>query len=178
MACELVWNFRQLRTRIHDNHCDLTIRSHTGQHSQFLRCFNKILHKRLLPDGLPNSEFFLQIFLFFEGVSFKKQKSICVQRTVQSLRWKDIDWNSFGLWIVIFHIIETATSLNKLINQHIWGGVNHNILIAASHLTSSSSSLLQFVPHFGRVFKIDWNLCSIFFKGFCFKMCVCCIRLN
>ena len=169
MACELVWNFRQLRTRIHDNHCDLTIRSHTGQHSQFLRCFNKISHKRLLLDGLPNSEFFLQIFLFLEGVSLKKQNTICVQRTVQSFRWKDIDWNSFGLWIVIFHIIETATSLNKLINQHIWGGVNHNILIAASHLTSSSSSLLQFVPHFGRVFKIDWNLCSIFLKDFVLK---------
>ena len=30
--------FRQLRTWIHDNLCYLTIRSDTGQHSQFLRC--------------------------------------------------------------------------------------------------------------------------------------------
>ena len=39
MACEPVWNFRQLRTWIHTNHCDLTIKSDTGRHSQFLRCF-------------------------------------------------------------------------------------------------------------------------------------------
>ena len=42
MACELVWNcwhFRQLRTWIHDNRCDLTIKSDTGQHLQLLRCF-------------------------------------------------------------------------------------------------------------------------------------------
>ena len=31
--------FLQLRTRIHDNLCYLTIKSDTGQHSQFLRCF-------------------------------------------------------------------------------------------------------------------------------------------
>ena len=31
--------FWQLRTWIHDNLCDLTINCHTGQHSQFLRCF-------------------------------------------------------------------------------------------------------------------------------------------
>ena len=30
--------FWQLRTWIHDNLCDLTIKSDTGQHSQFLRC--------------------------------------------------------------------------------------------------------------------------------------------
>ena len=30
---------RQLRTWIHDNLCYLTIKSDTGQHSQFLRCF-------------------------------------------------------------------------------------------------------------------------------------------
>ena len=37
-----VWNcchFRQLRTWVHDNHCYLGIKSDTGQHSQFLRCF-------------------------------------------------------------------------------------------------------------------------------------------
>ena len=37
-----VWNclhFRQLRTWLQDNHCDLTIKSDTLQHSQFLRCF-------------------------------------------------------------------------------------------------------------------------------------------
>ena len=37
-----VWNclhFRQSRTWLQDNHCDLTIKSETGQHSQFLRCF-------------------------------------------------------------------------------------------------------------------------------------------
>ena len=37
-----VWNcchYRQLRTWVHDNHCYLTIKSDTGQHSQFLRCF-------------------------------------------------------------------------------------------------------------------------------------------
>ena len=31
--------FLQLRTWIHDNLCYLTIKSDTGQHSQFLRCF-------------------------------------------------------------------------------------------------------------------------------------------
>ena len=31
--------FWQLRTWIHDSLCDLTIKSDTGQHSQFLRCF-------------------------------------------------------------------------------------------------------------------------------------------
>ena len=31
--------FWQLRTWIHDNLCDLTIKSDTGQHSQFLQCF-------------------------------------------------------------------------------------------------------------------------------------------
>ena len=31
--------FRQLRTWNHDNFCYLTIKSDTGQHSQFLRCF-------------------------------------------------------------------------------------------------------------------------------------------
>ena len=30
--------FWQLRTWIHDNLCDLTIKSNTGQHLQFLRC--------------------------------------------------------------------------------------------------------------------------------------------
>ena len=38
-----VWNclhFRQSRTWLQDNHCDLTIKSDTGQHSQFLRCFS------------------------------------------------------------------------------------------------------------------------------------------
>ena len=41
MTCELVWNcwhFRQFRTWIHDNHCDLTIESDTGQHLQYLQC--------------------------------------------------------------------------------------------------------------------------------------------
>ena len=33
------WDLRQLRTWIHHNHCDLTIKSGTGQHSQYLRCF-------------------------------------------------------------------------------------------------------------------------------------------
>ena len=33
------WHFRQLRTWVHDNHCYLGIKSDTGQHSQFLRCF-------------------------------------------------------------------------------------------------------------------------------------------
>ena len=32
---------RQLRTWIHDNLCYLTIKSDTGQHSQFLRCLHK-----------------------------------------------------------------------------------------------------------------------------------------
>ena len=32
-------HFRQLRTSNHDNHSDLTIRSETVQHSQFLQCF-------------------------------------------------------------------------------------------------------------------------------------------
>ena len=44
MACELVrncWHFTQLRTWIHYNNCDLTIKSDTGQHLQFLRCFLK-----------------------------------------------------------------------------------------------------------------------------------------
>ena len=41
-----VWNcchFRQLRTWVHDNHCYLGIKSDTGQHSQFLRCFLQLL---------------------------------------------------------------------------------------------------------------------------------------
>ena len=38
--------FRQLRTWIHDNLCCLTIKSDTGQHSQFLRCFD-IFHDRI-----------------------------------------------------------------------------------------------------------------------------------
>ena len=33
--------FWELRTWIHDNLCYLTIKSTTGQHSQFLRCFHK-----------------------------------------------------------------------------------------------------------------------------------------
>ena len=33
-------HFWQLRTWIHDNRCYLTIKSDTGQHSQFLRCFS------------------------------------------------------------------------------------------------------------------------------------------
>ena len=47
MACELVlncWPFRQLSTWLHDNHCDLTIKSHTGQHSQFLKCLFCTFH--------------------------------------------------------------------------------------------------------------------------------------
>ena len=35
--------FWQLSTWIHDNLCYLTIKSETGQHSQFLRCFNAII---------------------------------------------------------------------------------------------------------------------------------------
>ena len=39
--------FRQLRTWIHDNLCCLTIKSDTGQHSQFLRCLNpEIWHEK------------------------------------------------------------------------------------------------------------------------------------
>ena len=36
----------QLRTWIHDNLCDLTIKSNAGQHSQFLRCFDilRLIH--------------------------------------------------------------------------------------------------------------------------------------
>ena len=34
--------FWQLRTWIHDNLCYLTIKSDTGQHSQFLRCFRSV----------------------------------------------------------------------------------------------------------------------------------------
>ena len=38
---EINLHFSQLRTWIYDNHhCDLTIRSDTGQHSQFLLCLN------------------------------------------------------------------------------------------------------------------------------------------
>ena len=36
----ICWHFRKLRTSIHDNPRDLTIKSDTGQHSQFLRCLN------------------------------------------------------------------------------------------------------------------------------------------
>ena len=53
MACELVlncWPFRQLSTWLHDNHCDLTIKSHTGQHSQFLQCLLRYIHH--IPDIL------------------------------------------------------------------------------------------------------------------------------
>ena len=32
-------DFWHLRTRIHDNHCNLTFKSDSGQHSQFWRCF-------------------------------------------------------------------------------------------------------------------------------------------
>ena len=35
----LWWQFWQLRTWIHSSLCYLTIKSDTGQHSQFLRCF-------------------------------------------------------------------------------------------------------------------------------------------
>ena len=34
------WHFRQLRTWIHDNHCDMTIKSGTGQNLQFFWCFH------------------------------------------------------------------------------------------------------------------------------------------
>ena len=54
MACQLVWNcwhFRPLRTWIDDNHCDLTIKSDTGQHSQFLWWFQ---------DGFPNLKTWFQ----------------------------------------------------------------------------------------------------------------------
>ena len=39
-TCDLwdIWNLEQLRTWDHDNLCDLTFKSDTGQHSQFL-CF-------------------------------------------------------------------------------------------------------------------------------------------
>ena len=50
-----VWNcchFRQLRTWVHDNHCYLGIKSDTGQHSQFLRCFPLLQHiSAQSPDG-------------------------------------------------------------------------------------------------------------------------------
>ena len=41
--------FWQLRTWIHDNLCDLTIRSDIGQHSQFLRCFHFLCPFHKLP---------------------------------------------------------------------------------------------------------------------------------
>ena len=46
MACELVWSywhFRQLRTWIHNNHLNLTIKIDTGQHLQFLQCFELLI---------------------------------------------------------------------------------------------------------------------------------------
>ena len=51
LKCNLtdLWHLRhrlqfwKLRTLIHDNLCDLTIQSDTGQHSQFLRCFQNSL---------------------------------------------------------------------------------------------------------------------------------------
>ena len=38
---KLFHHFRKLSTWINDNHCDLTIQSETGQHSQFLRFYKK-----------------------------------------------------------------------------------------------------------------------------------------
>ena len=38
-ALHIVRHFRKLRIWICDNHCDLTIKSHTGHHSQFVQCF-------------------------------------------------------------------------------------------------------------------------------------------
>ena len=40
MNSESAWYCSILSARIHDNHCDLTITSNTGQHSQFLQCLN------------------------------------------------------------------------------------------------------------------------------------------
>ena len=45
----------QLRTWIHDNHCDLTMKSDTGQHLQFLWCLKS---------------FYYYIWFHFPGVSF------------------------------------------------------------------------------------------------------------
>ena len=41
--------FWELRTWIHGNLCYLTIKSDTGQHSQFLRCFHLFCHLSFLP---------------------------------------------------------------------------------------------------------------------------------
>ena len=47
---------RQLRTWIHDNLCYLTIKSDTGQHSQFLQCFKLQVLIHVLKD-LPSGMF-------------------------------------------------------------------------------------------------------------------------
>ena len=39
------WHFWQLRISMHDSHSDLTKKSDTGQHLQFLRCFTCIFPK-------------------------------------------------------------------------------------------------------------------------------------
>ena len=44
------WHFRRLRTWVHDNHCNLGIKSDTGQHSQFLRCFYWQWHQHIVID--------------------------------------------------------------------------------------------------------------------------------
>ena len=64
-----VWNclhFRQLRTWSQDNRCYLTIKSDTGQHSQFLRCFYRFVS---LPECFRN--------LMAEIVSHYKGTMVC-----------------------------------------------------------------------------------------------------
>ena len=56
----------QLRTWINENLCYLKIKSDTGQHSQFLWCFDEIINlwrkKTSLQAGKPNQSFFGQEF--------------------------------------------------------------------------------------------------------------------
>ena len=47
--------FWQLRTWIHGNLCYLTIKSDTGQHSQFLQCFRETQKNTLNPEKYKNS---------------------------------------------------------------------------------------------------------------------------
>ena len=62
--------FLQLRIWIHDNLCYLTIKSDTGQHSQFLRCFTHgVMNVRcIFPDFQNNFSDFQNIFPDFQSI--------------------------------------------------------------------------------------------------------------
>ena len=73
--------FLQLRTWIHDNLCYLTIKSDTGQHSQFLRCFILQDQKNILVATNPRISHFRQKFNIYLASDWLLKTLKCVAPT-------------------------------------------------------------------------------------------------